>query len=606
MAPRIHDAGGGRDDESEHDDDDIQKSEEERHQPFLGRKPSPLPAASRSPLNVIRRGFTSVNGSPSKYVPPRRTGGIDPERFSVQGLSSFSVGKFREAAASMLEGHQLAEGVYSITKEGIIHPYSMVRIRWDLIIGIIVLVQCFTIPYRVSFQLSASTAELGFWLDRLIDCLFIFDVYLNFRTGYSTDENLVEMVPSKVRWNYCKTFFVPDLVASIPYEFFIVIGMHITGSHDAEGKPSIYRAPQLLKSFRVLRVIKVVKLLRILRLLKIMARWESALYIKHSIASITKFFAFVIFIAHWGACCFHAVALETVFEGPPNWILYYEMQDRSDYERYIMAFYWSVSTVTTIGYGDIVPHSSSERLVAVIAMIVGCCVFAYGITNILEMVSHLNKEDMDFREKMDDINHYMRYRSLPADLRYRVREYIQHTRSEQHSFMSEARILKDLSPTIRYDVIRFVNRNIIEAIPLFESSDPAFVVELTKVLKAEYFAPGDDIVKEGHKGNKMYILAKGTVEVIKWDTFRVDVLHGNSYFGEMSLLQGENEEDMRRTATVRAMTYCDCRSLTKVDFKVIVANFPDVLEKMMLVVRERAEDMERKETQFNMTKPMAK
>ena len=137
--------------------------------------------------------------------------------------------------------------------------------------------------------------------------------------------------------------------------------------------------------------------------------------------------------------------------------------------------------MTTIGYGDIVPHSIGERIVATIAMILGCCVYAYGFTHILELVSHMNKSEKLFREKLDDINQYMRFRKLPMDLRSRIREYVQHTEGGYTEFMNEGRILQGLSPTLRYEVIKHVNTKIIESVPLFQSENKQFIVEMTKV-----------------------------------------------------------------------------------------------------------------------------
>ena len=46
-------------------------------------------------------------------------------------------------------------------------------------------------------------------------------------------------------------------------------------------------------------------------------------------------------------------------------------------------------------------------------------------------------------------------------------------------------------------------------------------------------------------GRKMFILAKGMVEIIKWDSFRVGVLVEGQYFGEMAIL-GDGAEEAKR------------------------------------------------------------
>lgn len=38
--------------------------------------------------------------------------------------------------------------------------------------------------------------------------------------------------------------------------------------------------------------------------------------------------------------------------------------------------------MSTIGYGDIVPSTTGERLLSCVVMVVGSCVYAYGITSV--------------------------------------------------------------------------------------------------------------------------------------------------------------------------------------------------------------------------------
>lgn len=41
--------------------------------------------------------------------------------------------------------------------------------------------------------------------------------------------------------------------------------------------------------------------------------------------------------------------------------------------QFIAAIYWATTTITTIGYGDITPTSTAERVVAMIVMLLGGC-----------------------------------------------------------------------------------------------------------------------------------------------------------------------------------------------------------------------------------------
>jgi hypothetical protein len=66
----------------------------------------------------------------------------------------------------------------------IVHPYEALRINWDTCVILAMLYTCFELPFRFGFSYrGASTAPLEM-LTLLVDCFFLLDCALNFRTGY--------------------------------------------------------------------------------------------------------------------------------------------------------------------------------------------------------------------------------------------------------------------------------------------------------------------------------------------------------------------------------------------------------------------------------------
>ncbi len=89
----------------------------------------------------------------------------------------------------------------------------------------------------------------------------------------------------------------------------------------------------------------------------------------------------VIFIAHSIACWFVLVAKEEADERD-TWLYHYGMLDDSDSYIYITSLYWAVSTMTTVGYGDILPKTAMEKMFVIFAILVVCGMFGYAVGSI--------------------------------------------------------------------------------------------------------------------------------------------------------------------------------------------------------------------------------
>eukprot|EP00959_Pyramimonas_sp_CCMP1952_P161143 3369800-Pyramimonas_sp.AAC.1 len=52
------------------------------------------------------------------------------------------------------------------------------------------------------------------------------------------------------------------------------------------------------------------------------------------------------------------------------------LSDQEVGQQYIASVYWAVTTMSTIGYGDITAVTTMERIVALLCMCVGAAIFA--------------------------------------------------------------------------------------------------------------------------------------------------------------------------------------------------------------------------------------
>jgi hypothetical protein len=71
------------------------------------------------------------------------------------------------------------------------------------------------------------------------------------------------------------------------------------------------------------------------------------------------------------------------------------------FELYTAAFYWASTTITTVGYGDIVAHSGTERIVCSIVMIIGVFIYSYTTGSLTALLSNLDSRKAKLNRKLD-------------------------------------------------------------------------------------------------------------------------------------------------------------------------------------------------------------
>jgi CRP/FNR family transcriptional regulator, cyclic AMP receptor protein len=95
------------------------------------------------------------------------------------------------------------------------------------------------------------------------------------------------------------------------------------------------------------------------------------------------------------------------------------------------------------------------------------------------------------------------------------------------------------------------------------------------------FAPGDVIFAEGDKGDKMYVIRSGEVEIVR-DGKVVETLSPGGIFGEMALIDGSP-----RAATARAKTACEAAPVTEKTFLFLVHETPFFAIAVMRALADR-------------------
>jgi hypothetical protein len=281
----------------------------------------------------------------------------------------------------------------------------------------------------------------------------------------------------------------------------------------------------------------------------------------------------MIFLAHMLGCFwFYMASIEGLDPDIVTWVSSYDdgsALDADPQRQYLFSVYWALTTLTTVGYGDITPTNDLERSYSLFALLLGALVFGFMLSSIGSLVQAIDRQAAITENNMDEVKEYMRWRRLPRDLVLRIRRYYTYYYTRKTAF-NEEQILGALTPGLRFEVIEHTLRETIGQIPLFAKTlDPLFQMEIFPLLKPLSAAPKEVVFTKGEESSSLLFLIKGSVEVISGVDGRVLYrIRQGSFFGE-SVLTGR-----RRSATHRAATACEFLLLSREALSELFARRP--------------------------------
>ncbi len=127
--------------------------------------------------------------------------------------------------------------------------------------------------------------------------------------------------------------------------------------------------------------------------------------------------------------------------------------------------------------------------------------------------------------------------------------------------------------------------------PLFGDLNEEETTSLARESRCQRFAPGEVVVREDARGDSLFQVVQGSVEVLKEKVdgppVRVACLNPGDVFGEMSMLT-----DTRRTATVRAVDECVLLEVSRQHLGPLLQRNPALMDRLAHLVSQRRGELE--------------
>jgi len=292
--------------------------------------------------------------------------------------------------------------------------------------------------------------------------------------------------------------------------------------------------------------------------------------------SLVKSSVGTLLCSHWIGCLWYITAY--IEDAPANWIKSCTVDSYSSleasgvttYDKYIASWYFSVMTMSTIGYGDISPVTSAERIVCSLMMLIGAGIYAYVVGSITTTVSNMEASSRRYQELMDMLNTFLDNNNISNDLRVASRAYMR-TRQAQGNLTNWQELLYEMSPDLREAVARETHPGWALTSPFFRTACNDFQAKAASKFTEVTFPRGEKIIEIGQPMDSLYLIKKGVVAV------RGKVVGKGQMFGE-DIILNKTKPDCRSTYMALAFTFTVVQSLKISELNDLLEEFPDVKE----------------------------
>lgn len=271
---------------------------------------------------------------------------------------------------------------------------------------------------------------------------------------------------------------------------------------------------------------------------------------------------------HIAACVWYFFARITDFEFD-CWVVRAGLLDKDEVAQYIGAFYWAVTTMVTVGYGDITPKTNVEIIVCLFWMIIGIGFYTFTIGSLSTFLMSIDTRESILTAKIGAVQELSRETSMSKSTKSKIMLAIRYNTFKVGNVWDSS-LFDDLPKALKYEVVTSMYGGAFKDFPFLAKRDMAFVLYVMPRLRPSSLSEDEYIYHEGEYADAMHFIVRGRVNLVLTHSEIVykTYLRG-SYIGEIEIIIGIPRED-----NAQVYGHTELLTLGKLDFFGMMEEFP--------------------------------
>ena len=382
-----------------------------------------------------------------------------------------------------------------------INPETNFFLFYDFIITLCVFYSLLYLPCELANSLCIFSPNINYikvCFNIFIEILFLFDLIINFFLGYYNEEDKLIKRSKKIIKNYILGYFFVDLLSSIPFNAISFYYCKKNSNQICHTYESNNIFLLLLTCLKAIKIFKILGRKKNQFITKIIEKRSDFIFLDDLLNILSNIF-FVILGFHIVSCIHIYIGRQTY----PSWIHKNEFQNYSSFILYIISIYYIITTMTTVGYGDIQGDSFLEIIFRLILLAIGIVVYSWLISSISNSINKESFTSINYTNECKVLEEIRITRSkLPYSLYSKIINYLKAKHFYQTKYDKNL-LIKSLPYTLKNSLYLSMYKLTLERFYFFKGiSNTNFLVDILSYYspktasKDEILIKEDDIIEE--------------------------------------------------------------------------------------------------------------
>ena len=178
-------------------------------------------------------------------------------------------------------------------------------------------------------------------------------------------------------------------------------------------------------------------------------------------------------------------------------------------DQYLTSFYWTVQTITTVGYGDTSINTKTEKIACILLMVFGVVAFGLLSGSLTNILQNYDSSNAIFTEKVGILNNLYKDYCLPLDLYLRLKQSIRYNTTQNNDDINK--FVADLPKNLAIELSLFIHETTYSRILfLRKNNSESFLAWICPLIKANIYDDREYIYFDGDDINMIYFLKYGS------------------------------------------------------------------------------------------------